>query len=723
LKKHAFTLAELLAVIIILAIILAITMPSIINVIENATIEVFKIETKKLLKTVREANLLDDELDITTINQDNIDDILNISNKNYEFLELTIENDKLHIKLVGKNKWAGLISCGTYDDIIIGDVQECAISMPIYSDSEILTMINDGYIPVANVEDLNAIRGGQGDRTFASDTPYATFVTGTEYGLSSKYIQVADIDLGIPPWNNGEGWNPIGNINNRFEGEYIGNNLNIKNLTINRSVTNYQALFGYTGANSIVKNVWLQNINVTGNNYIGGLSASNIGSIENCYVSGVISGNERVGLLLGNNNSAGILKNNRSNGNATGTYLTGGLTGINFGTLESGNATGEITGLYLVGGLSGINSGLIEDSYATGKVTSTREDDSRVGGLVGQNSSNAIIKRSYVTGEVIGSFTVGGLSGINFGLIEDSYTTGKVTSTREDNSRVGGLVGQNSSNAIIKRSYVTGEVIGSFTVGGLSGINFGLIEDSYTTGKVTGTREDDTRVGGLVAENSSNGIIKRSHATGEITGLYLVGGLSGINFGLIEESYATGKVTGTRAEETRVGGLVGENGHDIDEGLYWGIISKSYATGEVSGFCSVGGLSGINFGLIEDSYATGKTTGNKVENTRVGGLVGENSSYGEITRTYSIGLVQGYVWVGGLVGINSTGGGSGAIVTASYYDSVLSQQSDNDGRGIPKTTLELKQGIPGADIYTNWETIIWQFTPSNSYPILKWTIN
>ena len=122
-------------------------------------------------------------------------------------------------------------------------------------------------------------------------------------------------------------------------------------------------------------------------------------------------------------------------------------------------------------------------------------------------------------------------------------------------------------------------------IGGVVGLNYGRITNSYATGAVTGTGEN-------------------------------VGGLVGSNGGDIMNSYATGTVTGTG---DNIGGLVGSNGGDI---------MNSYATGAVTGNSGVGGLVGSNRGSVTDSYAMGAVIGN----SNVGGLVGSNR--GSVTNSY-----------------------------------------------------------------------------------------
>jgi hypothetical protein len=158
----------------------------------------------------------------------------------------------------------------------------------------------------------------------------------------------------------------------------------------------------------------------------------------------------------------------------------------------------------------------------------------------------------------------------------------------------------------------------------------------------------------------------------EVSGVCYVGGLVGRNCGIIENCSATGDVTGSNDS---VGGLVGSNNG--------GTIADGYATGKVEGQGAVGGLVGGNYdSIIENCYATGSVTGDK--------------------------------WIGGLVGSNDFG-----AIENSYYDTDTTGMNDT-GKGIPKTTDEMKAGLSNDNIYTGWDTAtIWTIEEGH-YPWLKW---
>ncbi len=87
--------------------------------------------------------------------------------------------------------------------------------------------------------------------------------------LNASFIQTADINLDAKPWNQGEGWKPIGSHRSRFTGNYNGAGFVIKGLKINRPDGDAQGLFGCLEGS--VQSLGLKNINIQGDSGVGGL--------------------------------------------------------------------------------------------------------------------------------------------------------------------------------------------------------------------------------------------------------------------------------------------------------------------------------------------------------------------------------------------------------------------------------------------------------------------
>jgi hypothetical protein len=365
----------------------------------------------------------------------------------------------------------------------------------------------------------------------------------------------------------------------------------------------------------------------------------------------------------------------------------------------------EICDLFVIGsGLSHVGvfgfvgeGGQIED---IGVVDAEVVGDEVAGGLVGV--CYGTVTDSYSIASVYGHDCAGGLVGLYYGTVTDSYSAGNVTSE----ATAGGLVGWNQG--MVSNCYATATVMGGFVfVGGLVGLNDGTVTNSYSTASVTGS---GPAIGGLVGGNgySGPGTVSNSYSTGSVTGENGVGGLVGASWpeGIVSDCYATGNVDGER----EVGGLVGGNA---------GTVSDSYSTGNATGVDNVGGLVGGNVDAnVTNSYSTGNVTGESY----VGGLVGLNEE-GTVRNSYSTGSVAGNSSVGGLVGWNEEG-----TVNNSFWDTETSGQATSAG-GTGKATAEMKNIATFSDAGWNISAVgldetdpasIWNIVNGVTYPFLSW---
>jgi hypothetical protein len=231
-------------------------------------------------------------------------------------------------------------------------------------------------------------------------TPISDCTELQNMNLADAYYLANDIDCsGTTSWNGGVGFDPIGDSTTKFTGAFDGNDKKITGLYINRPTENYIGLFGYIDSGSSVVNVGLENVDITGQNYVGGLVGRSDANIVKSYATGSVAGVYNVGGLVGQNR--GIIKDSYSRIDVVFTSSYGaGLVGTNY-------------------------QGSIIDSYATGSVTGGQYG----GGLVA-NNNQATITNSYATGSVTGSFNIGGLVGIN-------QATGTITNSYWDVSRSG----------------------------------------------------------------------------------------------------------------------------------------------------------------------------------------------------------------------------------------------------------------------------------------------
>ncbi len=308
---------------------------------------------------------------------------------------------------------------------------------------------NDGFRDIYYLEDLDAIRyqlNGKyelvRDLDFNSDASYRNPLNKTKWTVAD-YENSADT-----------GWLPIGSLINHFTGVFKGNGYTIFNLQINRDTDDYQGLFAFLSSESVIRNVGLLDVKIEGRKYIGGFVGRNIGTIVNSYAVGEFSGSNLVGGIVGENNGKII------NSYVSSVILRRGLNTSN------------------LGGLVGTNLGLVINSHATTRILESQSG--YIGGLIGWNAVGARVINSYASGDLRGSFPVGGLTGTNEGSISNSYATSNVSG-----SSAGGLVGTNQMSASrITNSYALGKVQGSG--GGLVGDNNGSISASYWNTETSG---------------------------------------------------------------------------------------------------------------------------------------------------------------------------------------------------------------------------------------------
>ena len=211
----------------------------------------------------------------------------------------------------------------------------------------------------------------------------------------------ADIDL------TGKDWSPIGtNFYNSYTGTFDGGGHTIMGLTVTTN-DQYVGLFGRLGKAGTVKNVVMDGIQITCNHrlgYAGGVAGFSWGgTIENCSVSGSVSG----------------------------TICAGGVVGIQWEASITGcSSSATVKGMVQVGGVAGeTNSGAtMAACYATGNVTIEIDPINNIlgGGLVGFNAGSSVLA-CYATGNVTstgsstGNVYIGGFLGGNYTTVTACY--------------------------------------------------------------------------------------------------------------------------------------------------------------------------------------------------------------------------------------------------------------------------------------------------------------
>ena len=296
---------------------------------------------------------------------------------------------------------------------------------------------------------------GQGNYTVTSAEGLKNIakLVNEEWKLGINITLTADIDL------KGIDWTPIGKDDNKaYTGTFDGNGKTITGLTVTGSYK-YAGLFGDIDENGTVKNVVLEDVQITSDNssgYAGGVAGDSWGTIENCSVSGSVSG----------------------------TTFAGGVVGSQWGGSITGcNSSATVKGVIFAGGIAGeTNSGAsLTGCYATGDVTVENDgtNNSHAGGVVGYNGG---------------------------GTLTACYATGSVTGSGSGTIYVGGVTGSNNLGTLTACYHAKGTVNGpAGTTGGVAGRNYkglmpygGIITACYwgDNGQTQGIGEDQVGTGG-----------------------------------------------------------------------------------------------------------------------------------------------------------------------------------------------------------------------------------
>ena len=205
-----------------------------------------------------------------------------------------------------------------------------------------------------------------------------------------------DIDL------TGKDWTPIGtDYDNSYKGTFDGGGHTITGLTFTTN-DEYAGLFGWLNRAGTVKNVVMEGVQITSHQIyggsIGGVVGSGWGTIENCSVSGSVSG----------------------------TVYVGGVVGVQIGGSITGcSSSATVKGMVDVGGVAGQtnSSATLTACYATGNVIIEMDPKKNIAGgsLVGMNAGSSLLA-CYATGNVTSTGSSSGYMHIG-GFLGNNYTT------------------------------------------------------------------------------------------------------------------------------------------------------------------------------------------------------------------------------------------------------------------------------------------------------------
>ena len=381
---------------------------------------------------------------------------------------------------------------------------------------------------------------------------------------------------------------------------------------------------------------------------VGGIAGKNSGNIDNVNsnINLYVIDTETRNALMGN---AGITPK---------AQFFGGVTGENVGIITNATNRARVDAA--------------QASYVGGIVGKNTSDGNKVGQLLGMGNSNE--------GFVIGNNYVGGVIGKNEVAITgtDEQSVGIVNSGTVIAlaGGAGGIIGENSADITYVNMKNEGEVHGNASADG-------------------STEENGT--GGIIGVNAVGANISNSslmnRVNGNVSGVANVGGIIGINYGVItggrddNDNYykyqiynngtiqagsydaKNGTITATAVPEENIGGLLGNNIGTLTAGYNTGVVDAGQSS-------NVGGIAGTNSGTLDQVFnsvvtvtktETGATdaNGRKLYNytytdggaisgaSNVGGIVGSNTAEGQLSNAYSTTAVEGNSNVANIVGSNA----------------------------------------------------------------------
>ena len=252
-------------------------------------------------------------------------------------------------------------------------------------------------VSLAAAKDLGYTIESDGSYTVTSADGLMNIAELVNGGKSDINITLtADIDL------TGKDWTPIGtDYDNSYKGTFDGGGHTITGLTFTTN-DEFAGLFGWLNRAGTVKNVVMEGVQITSNQIyggsIGGVVGYSWGTIENCSVSGSVSG----------------------------TVYVGGVVGVQIGGSITGcSSSATVKGTVDVGGVAGQtnSSATLTACYATGNVIIEMDPKKNIagGGLVGMNAGSSLLA-CYATGNVTSTGSSTGYMHIG-GFLGNNYTT------------------------------------------------------------------------------------------------------------------------------------------------------------------------------------------------------------------------------------------------------------------------------------------------------------
>ena len=658
---------------------------------------------------------------------------------------------------------------------------------------------DDGLIEVDSLDKLNAVRWDLDGNGASANAGYATAFPTPATGMGCPitatdaddndcigYELTADLDFDQSNdnritaadaawWNSGAGWAAIGTWGSPFNATFDGGGHAISHLYIRASGSNV-GLFGSAGTSGVIRNLGLENVNITGGDSVGPLASTLYSAtVERVYATGSVTGRQNTGGLVG--------------------FAAYSFSLIVNPTLRNSYSRVAVTGTNHVGGLVGfVNSGLnLTNSYFAGTISGTGAD---VGSLVGRALS-VTAARSYWDGDRASGAggrpagasrttsalqTPTGATGIYSGwsaAIWDFGTASQYPALKYDTNGNGAATWEEFGNqvraaqvdydrdddglidvdSLAKLHAVRWDLDGN---GASANAGYAAAFPNPETGMgcpVTTADADDNDCTGyeLTADldfdthgnddtvtaaaaaywNGGSGwdpigswsspLATTFDGAGHaISNLFINRGSTDY-LGLFSVVHNGGRIRNLGLEGVKITGR--DKIGPVAGGTYAaGAVEAVYVTGEVSGREWVGGLIGEHYpsASLRNSYSTASVTGRYA-----GGMLGYvPNGMAAVYYSYARGVVSGQD-SGGL--LFSSAVEFGITGHQTYWDTQTSGQATSNG-GTGQTTSNLKtptdtttdmdaSTVGNQNIYSSWPAATWDFGTAIQYPALKYDTN
>ncbi len=676
-----FTLVELIVVLVVTGILATFTVVSYVGITEKARRNSLAFNTQSILRTIKVKKSTDDSFVATDIDASNLTSQLGMNADNYSEILISYTTDD-YAYVVGQKTFSDLIACGTQDNIKVygADDAECPLGGSPYSVEKVTDTIgldgtgtcsSDPYL-IESIEDLvtfsNTVNGiGVTANNFSGKC--VMLMASLDFQQSKSYINADGTDFGDVNGNGtveglkkelttGQGFVSIGNITNYFSGAFLGDEKSIYGLYINRPLVSYSGLFGYIKSGSIsVLN--LDNINITGGDYTGGLAGYSYNSdIAESYVSGNVTGGNYTGLVNGyyhNRYSTSRLSSVIVKGNVTGIDYVGSISGFAYSFSLS---YGTVSGIFKGGSV-------VSTGVHVGRILGGTDSATWGGGYLIKYSSIAL-SLVTVNGLIIDDHSPISLNGASYNndselndinLIEnalDTYING------DDNND--GYYWDYDINGIVVRKK-TSETPITYNLSGS-----GTDVDPYLIANYSDLRQ---------ATQKLNSVFKLT-ADIDLAGqrFYAIGSYAHMFSGKI---LGNDKIISNLTINCPSCTYLGFTGYSKKGTLY----NINLENINITGNDYVGGLSGhADNSSIFGSNVSGNVSGNKYIGLAAGALY--NTSNAKITSIIVEGNVSGVDYVGGIVGnvygrsgdlgrISGINKGGKIVATGTKVGSVLGQ--------------------------------------------------